>query len=143
MQTLPQDPLKLMSQIAALCSDLGLHAQALAIFEHLVLLRDENPNALVSLAVAHSRADNEIAALVTLKRALVAEPAHDMARVMLAIHLHKAGDSQSCALLSAVMSDAKDPDALALASSVKDEILKNTLPSERVARHRYTRVDTE
>jgi thioredoxin-like negative regulator of GroEL len=143
MQTLPQDPLKLMSQIAALCSDLGLSAQALAIFEHLVLLRDENPNALVSLAVAHSRAGNETAALVTLKRALVAEPAHDMARVMLAIHLHKAGDPQGRALLSAAMLDAQDSDALALAASVKDEILNTTPAPERVTRHRYTRVDTE
>jgi hypothetical protein len=57
MQTLPQDPLKLMSLVAALCSDLGLHHQALSTFEHLVLLRDNDPNALVSLAVAQSRHD--------------------------------------------------------------------------------------
>jgi Flp pilus assembly protein TadD len=143
MQTLPQEPLKLMSVIAALCSDLGLHAQALAIFAHLVQLRDSDPNALVSLAVAQSRSSDEAAALSTLKRALTFEPSHDMARVMLAIHLHKAGDPQGRTLLSAAMLDAQDSDALALAASVKEEILNLTPAPERVARHRYTRVDSD
>jgi thioredoxin-like negative regulator of GroEL len=143
MQTLPKDPLKLMSVIAAFCSDLGVHQRALAIFEHLVLLRGSDPNALVSLAVAQSRSGNEAAALSTLKRALASGPAHDMARVMLAIHLHKAGDPQGRTLLSAAMLDAQDSDALALATSVKEEILNLTPAPERVARHRYTRVDTE
>jgi Flp pilus assembly protein TadD len=133
-----------MSQLGALCSDLGLHARALVIFEHLVVLRDDDPNALVSLAVAYSRSGDEAAALLTLKRALATQPAHDMARVMLAIHLHKAGDPQSRTLLSDVISDAQDNDALALASSVKDEILN--IPSaapECVVRHRYTRLHTD
>jgi thioredoxin-like negative regulator of GroEL len=143
MQTLPQDPLKLMSQIAALCSDLGLHAQALSVFEHLVFLRANDPNALVSLAVAHSRSSNEVAAVATLKRALVSDPEHDMARVMLAIHLHKTGDPQARALLSAVMADGQDSDALDLAKSVEDEILNIAQVPERVTRHRYTRVDAD
>ncbi len=143
MPTLPQDPLKLMSQIAALCSDVGLHAQAQLIFEHLVQLRDDNPNALVSLAVAQSRSGDEVGAFATLKRALAVEPAHDMARVMLAIHLHKAADPQARDLLQAVLADAQDTDALDLAKSVQDEILKTPAAPQRVARHRYTRVDVE
>jgi hypothetical protein len=68
---------------------------------------------------------------------------HDMTRVMLAIHMHKAGDPQCRTLLSAALLDAQDSDALALAASVKDEILNLTPAPERVVRHRYTRVDTE
>jgi Tfp pilus assembly protein PilF len=129
-----------MSLVGALCSDLGAHEQALAIFQYLVLLRDNDPNALVSLALAQSRAGSEASALATLKLALVHDPKHDMARVMLAVHLHKVGDVAAKALLTAVLSDAQDPDALALADSVKDEILSTPGVSERATRHRYTRV---
>jgi Flp pilus assembly protein TadD len=138
--TFSQDPLKLMSLIGALCSDLGAHEQALIVFQHLVVLRDNDPNALVSLALAQSRAGSEASALVSLKLALAGDPTHDMARVMLAIHLHKVGDVAAKALLSAAMSDARDADAIALAESVKDEILNTPAVPERATRHRYTRV---
>jgi Flp pilus assembly protein TadD len=131
-----------MSQIGALCSDLGAHEQALTIFQHLVMLRDNDPNALVSLAVAQSRAGSDASALATLKLALTSDPAHDMARVMLAIHLHRAGDVAGKALLDAAISDAQDVDALTLANSVKDEILNAPSIPERASRHRYTRVNT-
>jgi thioredoxin-like negative regulator of GroEL len=140
MLTLSQDPLKLMSLIGALCSDLMAHEQALSIFRQLALLRDDDPNALVSWAVAQSRSGDEAGAMSTLKRALAEDPAHDMARVMLAIHLHRAGDLSARVLLGAVLSDGRDGDALALAASVRDEVLNVTVPSERVLRHRYTRV---
>jgi Tfp pilus assembly protein PilF len=129
-----------MSLIGALCSDLGAHEQALIVFQHLVVLRDNDPNALVSLALAQSRAGSEASALVSLKLALAGDPTHDMARVMLAIHLHKVGDVAAKALLSAAMSDARDADAIALAESVKDEILNTPAVPERATRHRYTRV---
>lgn len=129
-----------MSIVGALCSDLGAHEQALGIYKHLVLLRDHEPNALVSLAVAQSRSGDETGALATLKQALQTEPAHDMARVMLAIHLHKQGDASARALLEATLADAKDTDALALAESVKDEVLGPARIAERTVRHRYTRV---
>lgn len=135
-----QDPLKLMSLVGALCSDLGAHEQALTVFQHLVMLRDNDPNALVSLALAQSRAGSEASALASLKLALANDPTHDMARVMLAIHLHKVGDVAAKALLSAAMSDAQDTDAIALADSVKDEILNTPAVTERATRHRYTRV---
>lgn len=135
-----RDPLKLMSLVGALCSDLGAHEQAITVFQHLVLLRDNDPNALVSLALAQSRSGSEASALATLKLALANDPTHDMARVMLAVHLHRAGDMAAKALLSAALSDAHDTDALALAESVKDEILSTPSVSERVTRHRYTRV---
>ena len=130
-----------MSQIGALCSDLGAHEQALSIFSHLAALRDNEPNALVSLAVAQSRAGDETSALATLQEALLTEPAHDMARVMLAVHLHKRGDATARTLLQATLADARDADALALAESVKDEIFNVPRVAERPARHRYTRVD--
>ena len=129
-----------MSLIGALCSDLGAHEQALSVFQHLVVLRDNDPNALVSLALAQSRAGSEASALATLKLALAGDPTHDMARVMLAIHLHKVGDVAAKALLSSAMADALDADALALADSVKDEILNTPAVTERATRHRYTRV---
>lgn len=130
-----------MSQVGALCSDLGAHEQALSIFQHLALLRDDDPNALVSLALAQSRSGDETSALSTLKRALAVSPGHDMARVMLAIHSHRSGDLGAPALLRAVMSDGRDADALALAASVRDEVLNTAVPAaERVLRHRYTRV---
>jgi Flp pilus assembly protein TadD len=129
-----------MSLIGALCSDLGAHEQALTVFQHLVMLRDSDPNALVSLALAQSRAGSEASALATLKLALASDPTHDMARVMLAIHLHRVGDAAAKALLSAVMSDAEDADAMTLANSVKDEILNTPAATERATRHRYTRV---
>jgi Tfp pilus assembly protein PilF len=140
MTEFPQDPLKLMSLIGALCSDLGIHEQALTVFQHLVMLRDNDPNALVSLALAQSRSGSEDSALVTLKLALVQDPTHDMARVMLAIHLHKVGDAGAKVQLSAAMADAQDPDALALAESVKDEILSAPVALQGNTRHRYTRV---
>lgn len=129
-----------MSLVGALCSDLGAHEQALAVFQYLVLLRDNDPNALVSLALAQSRAGSEASALTTLKLALVQDPKHDMARVMLAVHLHKVGDVAAKALLTATLSDAQEADALALAHSVKDEILNTPGVPERATRHRYTRV---
>lgn len=138
--TFSQEPLKLMSLIGALCSDLGAHEQALSIFQHLVVLRDNDPNALVSLALAQSRAGSEASALATLKLVLASDPKHDMARVMLAIHLHKVGDVAAKALLNAAIADASDADALALADSVKDEILNTPGLTERATRHRYTRV---
>jgi Flp pilus assembly protein TadD len=145
MNALPQDPLKLMSLAGALCSDLGLHDRALVIFEHLVLLREEDPNVLVSLAVAHSRAGDEPTAQATLRRALEFDPGHDMARVMLAIHLNKAGDLDARAMLRDVLSSGRDADALALASSVQEEVLSSPTaaepPAERLTRHRYTRVE--
>jgi cytochrome c-type biogenesis protein CcmH/NrfG len=137
---LPQDPLKLMSLVGALCSDLGAHDRALSIFQHLVAVRQNEPNALVCLALAHSRAGSQASALATLKLALATDPKHDMARVMLAIHLHHAKDPAAKAMLSAVLSDAQDPDAVALAHSVKDEILTTPGLTERATRHRYTRV---
>jgi Tfp pilus assembly protein PilF len=138
--TFSQDPLKLMSLIGALCSDLGAHEQALMVFQHLVTLRDNDPNALVSLALAQSRAGSEASALASLKLALASDPTHDMARVMLAIHLHKVGDVAAKAMLSAALSDAQDTDAIALADSVKEEILNAPAVTERATRHRYTRV---
>ena len=137
------DPLKAMSQVAALCSDLNIHAQALEIFERLVLLRDGHPNALVSLALAQSRAGDDRSAIATLRRALDADAAHDMARVMLAIHLHRAADPVARTLLRAVLADGSDEDAIALAVSVQDEVLSTALPAERTLRHRYTRVDAD
>ena len=129
-----------MSLIGALCSDLGAHEQALAVFQHLVMLRNDDPNALVSLALAQSRAGSQASALASLKLALASDPTHDMARVMLAVHLHQAGDVAAKTLLSAAMSDAQDADAIALADSVKDEILNAPAVAERATRHRYTRV---
>ena len=136
--TFSQDPLKLMSLIGALCSDLGAHEQALTVFTHLVMLRDNDPNALVSLALAQSRAGRDAGALASLKLALANDPSHDMARVMLSVQLHKVGDVAAKALLNAAMSDAKDADALALAESVKVEILNTPAAVERATRHRYT-----
>jgi len=141
--SIPQDPLKLMSLVGALCSDLGAHEQALSVFQHLVLLRDNDPNALVSLALAQSRSGSEASALATLKLALVQDPTHDMARVMLAIHLHQAGDAAAKALLSAVMADAQDLDAISLAQSVKDDILSAPQALQATTRHRYTRVQVD
>jgi Tfp pilus assembly protein PilF len=148
MQSLPQDPIKLMSLVGAFCSDLGLHERALAIHQQLARLRDDDSNALVTLAVSQSRAGDEAAACATLQRALQRDPAHDMARVMWAIHLHKAGDTANARVpLLAVLADGQDADARALAASVKDDILSPlsaTVPSvERNRRHRYTRVDLE
>jgi cytochrome c-type biogenesis protein CcmH/NrfG len=141
MQTLPEDPLKIMAQIGALCSDMHVHAQALTIFQHLALLRDNHPNALVSLAMAQARSGDETAGMATLKLALESDPTHDMARVMLAIHLHKAGDLPNAQhLLQAVLGDGQDADALVLAADVKDEILNVTPSAERVSKHRYTRI---
>ena len=131
-----------MSLIGALCSDLGAHEQALTVFQHLALLRDNDPNALVSLALAQSRAGSEDSAMATLKLAVTQDPAHDMARVMLAVHLHKVGDVSAKSLLSAAMADAQDVDAIELAASVKEEILNAPGVSERPTRHRYTRVGT-
>jgi Tfp pilus assembly protein PilF len=129
-----------MSLIGALCSDLGAHEQALLVFQHLVLLRENDPNALVSLALAQSRAGSDDSAIATLKQALTQDPSHDMARVMLAVHFHKVGDVAAKSLLSSAMADAQDADAVALVQSVKDEILNAPAVAERAARHRYTRV---
>ncbi len=151
-----------MAQIAALCSDLGAHEQALAVFKHLALLRDQHPNSLVSLALARSRAGQDAAALQTLRDALQQEPRHEMARVLLAIHLHQCGDAAARELLQSFFEqrasapDAAahaDPDALDLANSVKDEILRPqpskslplappltaTAPSLRSSHLRYSR----
>jgi hypothetical protein len=138
------DILRSMSQLGALCSDLGIHDQALAILHPLTLLRDHAPNALVVLALAQSRAGDEAAARATLLRALQADPLHDMARVMLAIHQHRVGDPAAAELLRSVLAHARDADALALAASVQGEILgapplAATAP-ERTARLRYTRL---
>lgn len=143
MTEFPQDPLKLMSLVGALCSDLGAHEQALTVFQHLVLLRDNDPNALVSLALAQSRSGSEASALATLKLALVQEPTHDMARVMFAIHLHKVGDAAAKVQLGEALADAQDPDAVALAESVKDEILNVPVAPQGNTRHRYTRVQVD
>lgn len=143
MQTLPHDPIKIMSQVAALCSDLNMHEQAIDIFERLAELRDQDPNALVSLALAMSRAGNEGAAMGLLKRVLSVQPSHDMARVLVAIHLHKGADPGGKTMLRSVLADATDTDAIALAVSVQDEILNTPPQAERVARHRYTRVDAD
>ncbi len=140
MHTLPEDPLTLMSLIAALCSDLNVHDHALTIFQHVALLRDNDPNALVSLAVAQSRSGDESSALSTLRQALHADPDHDMARVTLAIHLHAAGDTEAQRLLRSVLLEAQDPDAWALAKSVEEEILNVARGPAPVKRHRYTRV---
>ncbi len=127
MPTAPLDePLQLMAQVAALCSDLGAHEQAISVFQHLALLRDQHPNSLVSLALALSRAGEEAAAQQTLRQALQRDPLHDMARVMLAIHLHQAGDAAARGLLQSFFdqrSPEPDADALALANTVKDEVL--------------------
>jgi len=143
MARLPEDPLRLMSLIGALCSDLGAHEQALAIFQHLALLRDNDPSALVSLALAQSRSGSQTSAMATLKLALGQQPDHDMARVMLAIHLHEAGDPASKPLLRAVLTDAQDPDALSMAASVKEEILGAPVTLPAPTRHRYTRVHAD
>lgn len=144
---LPREPLKLMAQIGALCSDVAAHDKALAIFEHLVLLREGDPNALVALAVAQMRANDEPAATASLEQALQRAPRHDMARVMLAIHHHRRGDPRCRSLLQAVLDDAgpdSDADALALAGSVRDEILaapaSASAPAMAQRRHRYTRL---
>jgi hypothetical protein len=50
------------------------------------------------------------------------------------------GDVAAKALLTATLSDAQEADALALAHSVKDEILNTPGEPERATRHRYTRV---
>jgi Tfp pilus assembly protein PilF len=145
MHNLPEDPLKLMSVIAALCSDLGLHDRALDIFERLAALRDNHANALVPWAIAQSRAGNEAVARQTLRRALAADPEHDMARVMLAIHLHEARDPEAAVLLRTVLArrddEQRDADALALAESVQADILQTTTRAERAIRLQYTRVD--
>lgn len=149
MHTLPREPLKLMSQIAALASDLGLHERALLIFRHLAQARGTDANAWVALAVAESRAGDTAAANATLRLALRHEPDHDMARVMLAIHLHASGDDNGRALLRAALTGLKDPDARQLARAVSDEILNpapsgSTLPAPegapRPLRHLYTRL---
>lgn len=144
---LPREPLKLMAQIGALCSDVAAHDKALAIFEHLVLLREGDPNALVALAVAQMRAGDEPAATHSLEQALQRAPRHDMARVMLAIHRHRRGDPRCRPLLQAVLDEAgpdSDADALALAGSVRDEILdrsaRDGAPAMAPRRHRYTRL---
>lgn len=146
---LPRDPLKLMAQIGALCSDLAAHDRALVIFEHLALLRGDDPNALVALALAQSRSGDEATALATLERALQADPRHDMARAMLAIHWHRRGDPRCRELLQAVLSEAgpaTDADALALAEAVRDDILMPAPPADTAPlaarRHRYTRLAT-
>lgn len=143
MQTLPQDPVKLMSLVGALCSDLGAHDQALSIFQHLVLLRGGEANALVSLALAQSRSGDDAGAVASLRLALADDPAHDMARVMLAVHLHDRGDPGARHLLGSVMADARDADALALARSVEGEILGRCALPEPVRRVRYTRVGAD
>lgn len=144
---LPREPLKLMAQIGAPCSDVAAHDKAVSIFEQLVLLREGDPNALVSLAMAQSRAGDEAAAIQTLELALQRDAVHDMARVMLAIHRHRRGDPRGRVLLQAVLESAgphTDADALAIASSVRDDILNS--PAETAAapmaerRHRYTRL---
>jgi hypothetical protein len=148
MHNVPQDPLRLMSVIAALCSSVGLHERALRIFERLATLRDQHPNALVSWAIAQTRAGHDVAARQTLRRALDADPEHDMARVVLAAHLHDMHDPEAAVLLRAVLAprraaEGRDADALALAQSLQAKVLQATPPAERATRLRYTRVDLD
>jgi hypothetical protein len=143
MDPLLQDPLKLMAQVAALCSDLAMHEQALAIFQHLVVVRDHAAEALVALALAQSRAGAEPSAVATLEQALQRQPGHEMASVLLAIHLHERADPKGRALLQAVLDRGRDADAVALARSVADDVLTPAAaPAARPARHRYTRIET-
>ena len=148
MHDIPEDPLMLMSVIAALCSDVNLHDRALALFERLAVLRDHRPSALVAWAVAQWRAGHDAAARQTLRRALAIDPEHDMARVMLAMHLHETRDPEATVLLRAVLAPRRgaaerDAEALALAESVKADILQGTASADRATRLRYTRVDLD
>jgi len=148
MHDIPDNPHALMSTIAALCSDMGLHDRALGILERLAVVTDRRPNSLVALALGQWRAGQEAAAQQTLRRALVAEPEHDMARVMLAVHLHQTRDPEAPVLLRAVLArkqsaEGGDAEALALAERVQAEILQTTAPAERATRLRYTRVDLD
>jgi hypothetical protein len=72
-----------------------------------------------------------------------------MARAMLAIHWHRRGDPRCRELLQAVLNEAgpaTDADALALAESVRDDILNPAAPADSAPaaarRHRYTRLAT-
>lgn len=153
MDALPDDPVKLMSQIAALCSDLGLHDRALSMFRQLVVVREGDPNALSGLALAESRAGDPRRAIATLRQALERDPRHDMARVLLATHLHAVNDASASDLLRSVLHDARDPDARALAESVRDDILSGPAVAQapppaddataRPGRHRYSRLPTQ
>jgi thioredoxin-like negative regulator of GroEL len=148
MHDLPENPRVLMSEIASMCSDAGLHQRALDILERLAVFSIHRANALVALAVAQWYAGQEAAARQTLRDALTEEPEHDLARVTLAIYLHRSRDPEAAVLLRAVLaqdrgSESRDAGALALAESVKAEILQTTALSERVPRVRYTRMDRD
>jgi hypothetical protein len=148
MHDIPENPHVLMSEIAAMCSDAGLHDRALGILERLAVFSNNRSNALVAWAVGQWRAGQEAAAFQTLRQTLVAEPEHDLARVTLAIYLHQARDPEAAVLLRAVLApdrntEGRNADALALAESVKADILQTTAPAERATRLRYTRVDLD
>lgn len=115
-----------MALTAALCSDLGAHAQALQIFETLAIERQRNANALVSWGVALSRSGDREAAIALLNEALEREPDLATAKVMLAIELHAAGERERASTLLRTVLEASngvDVDALALAREVQDELL--------------------
>jgi Tfp pilus assembly protein PilF len=148
MHDIPENPRALMSMIAALCSDIGLHERALGILERIAVETDHGAHALVALALGQWRAGDEAGAGQTLRRALAADPEHDMARVMLAVYLHQSRDPQAPVLLRAVLARKHsaaggDPDALDLAERVQADILQTTAPAERATRLKYTRVDLD
>lgn len=143
MNPLPQDPLTLMSLTGALCSELGLHTQALSILGQLAAVRDRVPDALVTLALALSRSGDAEGAQQALREALTRDAQHEMARVLLAIHLHEAGDPQARGWLQPVLERGQDAEALALARSLCDEPsthgASTTQAAARSSRLRYTR----
>lgn len=131
---LPDDPLKLMAQIGALCSDLGNHDRALAVFTRLAAVRRDEAPALVALALAQSRAGQGARAAQTLRDVLHADPTDEMARVLLALELHREGLAEGSTLLQSVLDDARsgqsrDADALALARAVRDDVLGPPAPA--------------
>ena len=124
MHNYPFESLQMMSRVGAMASDLCLHDTALKVFSCLMQLRPGSPYPAVSMALALSRSGDSEAALAMLHDIVSAHSENEMAKVLLAVHLHAAKKTGAAALLEGVLKHGTDPEALELAHAVGNDITR-------------------